>query len=289
MFNNMKIWLRFLISFSAIIVLLLTIILISMNYLEISREKLDQIVNVNNVRIQLANRMIDNSRKTAIDVRNILLAKYQKQSPEEIQQKINGLIQTRKSYQEAADALRELVQKHDTIGLAMLELVNIHADSARVFQDEVIGLVEAGKVEEATDHMFGMAYPMVSRWITETGDLVHYNEHASELFFNQSIKAESNALTFMIILGVVAVFLALGLGILLTRSITGPFQWRGATQIRQRHRSSFASEISLSSITAASATATGRGSRRSAALRKGWMWSAGFNSLRRKGRRWFRW
>ena len=195
-----------------------------MNYLEISREKLDQIVNVNNVRIQLANRMIDNSRKTAIDVRNILLAKYQKQSPEEIQQKINGLIQTRKSYQEAADALRELVQKHDTIGLAMLELVNIHADSARVFQDEVIGLVEAGKVEEATDHMFGMAYPMVSRWITETGDLVHYNEHASELFFNQSIKAESNALTFMIILGVVAVFLALGIGILLTRSITGPLK-----------------------------------------------------------------
>jgi PAS domain S-box-containing protein len=47
---------------------------------------------------------------------------------------------------------------------------------------------------------------------------------ANDKFYDRSVNAEANARTFMIILGFCAILLALGIGIVLTRSITGPLK-----------------------------------------------------------------
>jgi len=224
MFRNMKIWLRFVLSFSLILAFMITIIVVGLNQMKKSHEKLTRIVKTNNVRIQLANQMINKAQETAIDVRNILLAKYQKQTNDNLQKKIDGLTQHRKTYHEAAAKLEALFPKEDTKGLVMLSEVNACADTARNYQDKVIRLVMADKVNDGTDLMFGFAYPNVKRWIKEADTLVFYNEDYNTLRYNQAVESQASAHIIMMILGFTTIVFSLVIAILLTKSITNPLK-----------------------------------------------------------------
>ena len=224
MFKNMKIWLRFLLSFSLILAFLITIIVVSMNQIQDSRAKLDQIVRINNVRIHLANQMIDRARETAIVVRNVLLAKYQKQTKENIQNKINSLAQTRKLYQSASDSLKSYFPADDMNGLRMLTVLNNYADTARQNQDQVIRMAMDDKVNDATELMFGQAYPSVTRWIRETAGIVAFTESYNAVFYRQTQEVQNRAQNIMIVLGVAAILISLLIAYMLTQSILRPIK-----------------------------------------------------------------
>ncbi len=218
----MKIWLRFVLSFSLILALMVVIILVSLDQIRVSRDKLTQIVKVNNVRIQFANRMIDYSRETAIQVRNVLLAKYQKETNEFIRQKIDELTQIRKNYKIAADSLEAHFPGEDTVGLRILSEARSLADTAWQNQDKVIALALADKVNEGTGLMFGLAYPSVVRWIKEVRDLVPYTEKYNAMFYRDATRAQTDSLHAMMILGLAAIAFSMLIAYFLTQSITKP-------------------------------------------------------------------
>ena len=220
----MKIWLRFILSFSLILAFMITIILVSLNQIKVSHEKLTRIVKTNNVRIQLANQMIDNARESAINTRNVLLAKYQRETIKEIQKRVDELTWCRKTYQVAAANLETLFPKEDTKGFEILRIVSIYADSVREYQDKVIGLVMANRVSDGADLMFGSAYPRVKIWIKEVGGLVNYNEEYNTIRYDQAAVAQTIARNTMIILGLLAIALSIAIAYFLTRSITNPLK-----------------------------------------------------------------
>jgi len=76
MFKNMKIGLRLTLSFSLLIILMIVIIVIGLGAIGSVDTELKAIVEVENVRTQLANNMIDNAREIALAVRGTLLLKY---------------------------------------------------------------------------------------------------------------------------------------------------------------------------------------------------------------------
>ena len=76
MFRNMKVGSRLALGFSLVLVFMVVIIAVSLRQAQVSHEKLQRIVKINNVRVQLANSMIDDARETSITVRDILLATH---------------------------------------------------------------------------------------------------------------------------------------------------------------------------------------------------------------------
>ncbi len=222
MFKNMKIGLRLGLSVSLILVFMIAIILVSLNQITVSHDKLTRIVKINNVRIQMANNMINVARQTALDVRGILLAKYQNQKIENIQKMIGDLAEHRKKYKEAATRLETLFEKEDTKGFNILSQVNAYADTARQYQDKVIDLILAGKPNDGTGLMLREAYPGVNLWINNVDLLVTYNEEYNSLRYDQAEKAQSEARTLMTILGIAATVLSVVIAIFLTLSITRP-------------------------------------------------------------------
>ncbi|GEM_PF-482542 len=224
MFRNMKIWLRFVLSFSLILSFTIVIIMVSISKLNDINDKVTRIMVVYNVRINLSNNMIDRARETAIDVRNILLAKYEKQSAENIHKMIADLSEHRKSYQESATNLKALITQEDPKGFDILGEAIAYADSVHQYQDKVIGLVLTDKVDEGTRLMFGQAYPRVKRWIKKTDDLVHYNEECNALRFTEAKEAQATALKTMLMLGFMAILLSVAIAYFLTMSITNPLK-----------------------------------------------------------------
>ena len=75
MFKNMKIGWRMGLGFGLVLVFMIALILVSLNEMENSHERLERIVKINNVRLQLTHEMVDDVRNVSIALRNILLLK----------------------------------------------------------------------------------------------------------------------------------------------------------------------------------------------------------------------
>ena len=222
MFRNMKVGSRLALGFSLVLVLMVAIIGVSLRKAQVSREKLERIVKVNNVRVRLANDMIDDARETAIDVRNILLAKYKNDSSESIKKIRDHLAELRRTYSESLAKIKELVPEDDKKGLELLSNLEASEAAARQLQDQVIELAVAGQHAEGTDLMTEKAYPTVKQWIDETDNLIRYNEERTALRYDEAEKAADVARTTMFILGVVAIALSVAIVIFLTLGITRP-------------------------------------------------------------------
>src|SRR4030043_578342 len=199
MFKNMKIGWRMGLGFSLVLVFMIVIILVSLNEMEDSRDNLDRIVKVNNARIQLANDMIDHARETAIDIRNVMLAKYKNEASESIQKIRGDLAEHRRTYNEGVAKVKELIPKDDTKGFDLLSKVVALGDAARQLQDQVIELAVAGKHVDGHNLMVREAYPTVNRWIKETDDFIRYNEERNKMRYDQKKKEQANARTTMFI------------------------------------------------------------------------------------------
>ena len=224
MFRNMKVRGRFVLSFGFILVFLVAVILVSIVQIKVSHEGLTEIVKTNNVRIHHANQMIDVLRGTAIDVRNIILANYQKKPDAKVQINIKELAQHRKNYNLEADSLLKLIPIEETQALEILKDVNNSADSAKNYQDQVIRLAMEGKVYEASELMSGIAYPAVKQWIKEVSGLIVYNEQYNMQHYIDAEQSQSSTRTIIIILGLLAVICSLVVAFLLTNSITQPLK-----------------------------------------------------------------
>ena len=94
MFKNLKIGVRLTISYGIILLFLIAVIIVSLNQISVSQKLFDRTLKVNNVRLQLANNMIDNTREVSITLRNILLLKNIQKTSE----LVNNIYVFRKKY-----------------------------------------------------------------------------------------------------------------------------------------------------------------------------------------------
>jgi methyl-accepting chemotaxis protein len=224
MFNNMKIGLRLALGFCLVICFIIAIIVVSVNQMAVSHAKIDRIVKVNNVRVQLANSMIDNAREIALAVRGTLLLKYNNESSENFQRMRDGWSENWNKYYQNIAEVKKLIEEVDTIGFNLLGKVEASGDSARQLTAKAIELAVASKLSAATDFVFSRAYPSVKLWINDNQDFIKHNEDRTAFRYNEAIKAQENARTAMFMIGVLAITLALVTAILLTLSITRPLK-----------------------------------------------------------------
>jgi len=220
MFKNLKISLRLGLSFSFILVFMIVIILVSLNQIKVSRTMFDRIIKTNNVRLQLANNMIDHTREVSINLRNILLLK-DSENTLELKNRIDSI---RNLYDADIKKLEGLIINDDTMSFAIVAKIKDSHDVSRQLNNKVIDLAMAGKHEEAILLMNQQASKKVAVWITEIDELITHNEDRISMLYLEAEKAQDAARLFMFILGTVAIALAIMISIFLTQSITRPLK-----------------------------------------------------------------
>ncbi|HBH84222.1 MAG: hypothetical protein A2X05_14275 [Bacteroidetes bacterium GWE2_41_25] len=220
MFKNLKIGLRLGLSFSFILVFMIVIILVSLNQIKVSRTMFDRIIKTNNVRLQLANNMIDQTREVSINLRNILLLK-DSENTLELKNKIDSI---RTLYDADFKKLEGLITNDDTMSFAIVAKIKASQDVSRQLNNTVIDLAMAGKHEEAIIIMNQQASKKVAGWITDIDELITHNERRNIMRYMEAEEAQDAARLFMFILGTVAIALAIMISVFLTRSITRPLK-----------------------------------------------------------------
>jgi methyl-accepting chemotaxis protein len=218
MLKNMKIGLRLALSFSLILAFMIAIILVSLNQIKDSQTMFDRIIKVNNVRLQLANKMINRTREVSITLRNILLLKDSKKTLE-LRERIDTL---RNQYDEKFKQLEGLITKDDTISFVLIARIKASQDASRQLNNKVVNLAMAGKHEEAILLMNQQASKAVADWINNIDDLLTHNQDRSNILHLEAEKIQTAARSTMFILGALAIVLAIVISILMTLSITRP-------------------------------------------------------------------
>jgi Methyl-accepting chemotaxis protein len=220
MFNSMKIGLRLALGFGLLIGFMIAIMVVSINQMTDSRYMLDRIVKVNNVRVQLANNMIDDVREVSIALRTALLFK----DTEKTREMRDKVAESRKEYDESLNKIEELTPRDDAKALEIILKVKTFEEKSRSLNNAAFDLAASGKHDAALVLMIGKASPAVGQWIEVIDDLIHYNEERIVSRYDEATKAQENARKTMLILGALAIALALILAIFLTMSITGPLK-----------------------------------------------------------------
>jgi methyl-accepting chemotaxis protein len=218
MFKNMKIGWRMGLGFGLVLVFMIALILVSLNEMENSHERLERIVKINNVRLQLTHEMIDDVRNVSIALRNILLLK----NIGKTQETKNKIAETRKEYDANFEKVQGLTPKEDTKAWNIISKIKASQDASRQLNNKVFDLALAGKYDNALDLMTKEVSLAVHQWIEHVDDLIKYNEEYNKMRHDQIEKEQAAARTTMLIIGAAAIALSVLIIIFLTLSITGP-------------------------------------------------------------------
>ena len=218
MFKNMKVAVRMGLGFGMVIVVMIALIMVSLNQMEATANKLDLIVTRNVVRVHYANNMIDNVKQVSINIRNILLLKDIRNTEATIKMIAEG----RQKYDEGLKFVEDLTTKDNQKGLEIISEIKNFRNAARALNNKVIDLALAEKYDESAALLIKEAAPAVLQWLRHVEDLIKHSEDRIKLRYDEAQKAQNTARTNMIILGCASIALATLMIILLTSSITGP-------------------------------------------------------------------
>lgn len=199
---------------------MVAIIIVNLNQIKFSQAMFDHIIKINNIRLQLAHNMIDNTREVSISLCNILLLK-ENETTVELK---NMIISFRNNYDEDLKKFEELITVDDTMSFRLVTKVKSSQDASRILNNKVIDLAMTGKYNEAMVVMNDQAAKVVSGWINDLDELIKHTTDRSAMRYLQAEKGLTFARSSVLILGVVAIVLAIVISIFLTLSITRPLR-----------------------------------------------------------------
>jgi len=218
MFKNIKIGLRLALSYSLILAFMIVIIMVSLNQIKVTQEMYDRIIKVNDVRLQLANNMIDYTREVSISLRNILLFKDNTKT----QEMKNSIDSLRNQFGKNFKELEGLTLNDDTMSFVIMAKIKASQDTSGQLNNKVVNLAMAGKYKEAISLMNQQASKELRAWIYDIDNLITHNENRTAMRISEAEKAQAAARLSIFILGAVAILLAIVISILMTLSIARP-------------------------------------------------------------------
>jgi PAS domain S-box-containing protein len=181
---------------------------------------MDEIVNVENVRTQLANIMATDFREVSIAIQTIIVDKN-KTSVEEQKKQISN---SRKSYDESFIKYEALVTKDETKILDQILKVKGFAEETRAENNIVIALVAEGKYDAAIGEFIKNEKPKMRALIENINVLVILENKNTLGHYQNAQNVYANVRFMMFLFGGITLVIAATIALLLTRSITKPLK-----------------------------------------------------------------
>ncbi|MDD2898932.1 MAG: methyl-accepting chemotaxis protein [Desulfuromonadaceae bacterium] len=218
MFTNMNIGKRMTLGFGVVLLLMIVLVWTGMNSMANIQSKLDRIVNVNNVRIDLCNEMHTQVAEISIQIRNILLDS----NIEKRQEYVKRISAYREKYNEASKKNDEMTSKEDTKAHELIRQIKEYLEKARPINNRVVELALAGQTGESTTILNKDARPAVRAILDAIDKLTDHNAERNKIRYAEAVAEYKSARNSMMGIAAGALLFAIGVAIFLTRGIVRP-------------------------------------------------------------------
>ena len=216
MFKNMKIGMRLGLGFGVVLLLMITLIYSGISGMSAQDDKIDKIVNENNVKMALSNTLSENVHIISRLVRNMILITDEAG----MQAEMVKLDKARAAYNKAREDLEKFPASEQ--GRAIRKAIDEAAAAARDVNNKVIELGRANKNTEATELLLTKAAPLVTKWQEALDDNLQRQTENSIADAKAASEAYNASRNLIFILGGIAFIMGLGIAFWVTRSITVP-------------------------------------------------------------------
>jgi len=220
MFASMKIGKRMGLGFGLVLILMMAQIWVGISRLNQIQVHLDRIVNVNNVRSDLANDMDNGVVIVMLSIRDLILDKDKAKN----QEYVNRIASAREKYNDSFKKATEMTSKEDTKGHELIAKITELQNVARTFNNKVVELALADKDDEAHALLAAEASPKTQQWRDAVDKFMDHQAERNKMRFEEAVKDYHAARLFMFILGGVALLLGIATSLVITKGIVAPIK-----------------------------------------------------------------
>ncbi|MGO4396613.1 MCP four helix bundle domain-containing protein, partial [Variovorax sp. M-6] len=214
--SNLKIGTRLGLGFAAVLLFLALVAGLALNSLGGIQERLERIVHDNNVKVAMANKMLDAIRDVSIYGGEIVLMTDEASMREQVKK----IAAARERFAEAKAVLSKRVTTG--AGKALLAKIEEMHAVAVPLNNQLLELGLQNKSQEATELLVKKVGPAVRATLAALDDMVDHQTKRAEEASAEATADYERTRTLMLGLGVFAVLLGAAIAWFTTRSITGP-------------------------------------------------------------------
>ncbi|MFA5073245.1 MAG: methyl-accepting chemotaxis protein [Nitrospirota bacterium] len=218
MLENMKIGKRLGIGFVTVLTITTSMTFMAIYNMGRIQSNIDQIVNVNNVRLESAIE-IETSLQ---DIKSNLAYLLLENSTVRREAIVKTMQADRARYNQALKKVEELTPPDDTEGRSLVETAKKRTLEARGHNVRVQELALANRNSEALVVLMKEAGSSWDRLLTTVGEFVQYQKKQTVMQYEESIAMYRNTRTVQILLSIVVFILASFMALILTRGIVRP-------------------------------------------------------------------
>ncbi len=215
MLKNLKIGVRLGLGFGVVLFLTVIILILGLYKMGQINDKLNRVVNINNVKMDNAN----TAAKAILSISNNLritnndAAKIAQKDAIEANKKIYG------------DALAKLKQMEDTKdGIQAIKNVEDAVVPAKDANEKFMELYIANKTAEAGAVLMNESIPLTQKISDQFDKLIKYEQQRNLTRYEEAKQAYGNAELLMVIFGVAALIIGITISIVTSRLITVPLR-----------------------------------------------------------------
>ena len=214
--GNMKIGGRLKVGFGVVLALMVIMVLLGIYSLGSIQKRLDNVVNGNNVRAELAVTMMDSIRERSIVSRNMMLVNDR----EAMQRDYKRFEDQKIRYDENE---RELAKTEDSVkGRELLAKLGEIEKATVPLADKSVQMTLSNNVSGAMEVLMTEVRPRQKEWLDTLSELVAFQKAETLLSAEAARKAYRNVRLLLLSLGTTALILGIGISFFIERSIVRP-------------------------------------------------------------------
>jgi len=214
--SHLNIGTRLGVGFAVVLALLVLTIILGLGSMSRIGQRTHDIIDDKNVKMEAANRMVDNIRNITLSLTNIVVVP----SSAEVNAEVDKIVGYRAKYGEA----RKILIEHaaDDKEKAMMAKLDALLKEGAAKNNKVIELRKEGEVQDATSELTQVAAPFLVGVLKALDDILAYETAQARQAGAEVESVQAGAQALMVGLGIAAVALGCGVAWFITRSITRP-------------------------------------------------------------------
>ena len=214
--KNLKIGARLGVGFGVVLLLLVVIAIVSVIRLNANSDMTDEIVNDRYVKV-----LYSNNIKTSVNIgggyfRNALLAR----TPEEQKKYLDLMSETVKEISENFGKLEKII--NTPTGHERFRAMDEGRKNFIAVRERTLNFLKEGNKEQAIESLFNEAIPAQNAFSSEIDKMIEFQSGLMDKYSDLALDAGRSAAMLVTVLSVIAIVVALAVGIFITGSITRP-------------------------------------------------------------------
>ncbi|WP_347490512.1 methyl-accepting chemotaxis protein [Desulfoscipio sp. XC116] len=215
--GNLKIAVRLGMGFGLVIALMISLLIVSVSQLKQINDKMEHIVNDNNVQVKLANEMLDSVHVVSRVIRSIALL-------DDVSAKQSEKQRIDEAWTQYDAAEKKIAQIINDEGKVILEKTKGYKEESRVIDDSIIemAMLENSDNKVIINELLNTSAPRVTQWRDSLRELIEYAEGRNQMRYEEALQAYTWARIRMFALSGFAIFLGIIIALAFARSVTSP-------------------------------------------------------------------